>query len=175
MTRNTSSHLHTLSAGSDGSKAIVDLAGSVEERQGRLLAAGFEILPLDEANGGLYELALEGTFEDRVVFRLEGWNDPIGGGRYFECSIDEDGDAVALGEPVEVVVEGVTRPKARRSTKTLVDVATVSGEGDRTGKSSGKAEDPERGKAEDLETRTGSGSSGEAARLLVELEDLELS
>lgn len=158
-------------------KAVVELAGSVEERQSRILAAGFDAVPVGEANGGFYDLALEGTFPDRVVFRLEGWDDPVGGGRYFEVPIEAEDPELVLGEAVEVVVEGVTRPKARlaRSAKGLVDVATVTA-GEKTGKPEDKVEDPEGGKAEDPTTRTGTGSStGEAARLLLELDDLELS
>jgi HK97 family phage prohead protease len=177
LTRSTVGHLHTLSTGADGAKAVVDLAGSVEERQARLIAAGFDVIDVDQANGGLYELALEGTFDDRVVFRLEGWNDPVGGGRFFECAIVSDADPVELGDPVEVAVEGVTRPKAalRRSTKAKVAVATVVDDGDGSGKSTGNREDRESGNREDLKTRTGEGSStGEATRLLLELDELEL-
>lgn len=103
-----------LKATAGGAKAVVALAGSVEERLERIFRAGIDTLPLDQANGGFYDLALEGTFDDRVVFRLEGWDDPYGEGIFFECSIEsEDGDEVVLGEPVEVVVEGTVRPKAR--------------------------------------------------------------
>lgn len=110
----------------DGSKAVVALAGSVEERLERIYRAGIDALPLDDAHGGFFALHLEGTFDDRVVFLLEGWDDPMNEGIFYECSIEsEDGDAVVLGEPVEVVVEGAVRPKSRA--KALRSAVVVKG------------------------------------------------
>lgn len=180
MTRNTSAHLHTLSTDPDGSKAFVTLAGSVEERQEAIYRSALEELPLEQANGGFYALYLEATFDDRAVFMLEGWNDPPGEGIYFEADVVDGDDGPAVANVREVEIEATTRPKARakelRSTKTRGTVGSVKSDGDRSGKSEGKgqgsAEDPE-----DRKTRTGSesGTRGEASRLLLELDELELT
>jgi HK97 family phage prohead protease len=190
LTRNTTGHLHALSGEAGGAKAVVALAGSVEERLGRIQAAAVDALDaagaLDAADGGVYDVAAEGTFDDRVVYRVEGWNDPIGGGRFYELSIEaETDDEVALGEPVEVVLEATTRPKSIShewssgvlSAAKALRSGTVRDDGNHEGKSDGKAEDRSGGKAEDRKTRTGTetGSTGEASRLLLELDDLELA
>lgn len=184
MTRNTSAHLHTLSTGADGAKAVVELAGSLEARQAEIFAAAVESIPTDGAAGGLYEVALEATFDDHAVFRVEGWDDPIGGGSFFEVSIADGDDGLEVGAPVEVVIEGTTRPKSSGPALVLVDRArsavknalgaTVSA--DDEGKRDGKAEDLHGGKAEDPSSRTGAGTkSADAVRVELDALELELS
>lgn len=177
LTRNTAGHLNTLSTEADGAKAVVALAGSIEERQDALHAAGMDAIDLSAAAGGFYDLALEGTFEDRVVFRLEGWDDPYGGGVFYECAIESEGaEGVVLGDPVEVVVEGVTRPKSRMKRENARGSA-LKAEMLRTlgaaGKAKDKDEEPSGAKSEDPESRTG--STGEALRALVEIDELDLT
>lgn len=195
-TRNTVAHLNFLSAPAAGTKAVVSLTGSLEERLADVLAAGFEQLGpagiLDAADGGFYELATEGTFPDRVIFRVEGWNDPLGGGRFYECSIEDVDGELVLGEAAEVDLEAVVVPKARTSRKAADATdeqrarkgspeapegrGTVTADGNVTGKSEAKSQGVT---AEELEERSDedrvvAGSTGEAARALLDLDVLEL-
>lgn len=100
------------------SKAVVQLAGTIEALQGEL-ARQAQAWAADEYGQNLYAVALEGTFTDRAVFYVELWDDPVGGGRYFEAEYSVDGDTVELADLVPVDIVAETRPKAapRRGVK----------------------------------------------------------
>lgn len=184
MTQTARAHLHTLSTGADGTKAVVTLTGSAEERQDAIYRAAVGALQGVEANGGIYAIYLEATFPERAVFLVEGWNDPPFEGRFYEVTVTDGEDGVEVGDPVEVVVEASVRPKARRKTldaviigrdgssPSIVKSDTVDGE-EHDLETKGNPEDPERGNGEDLEA-SGSGSTGEAARALLDAELIEL-
>jgi HK97 family phage prohead protease len=195
LTRSTVGHLNTLSAPADGQKANVNVAGSVEIVLNSIFDAALEWASTNNVGaGGLYDVQLEATFPAespaRAVFRVEGWDDPLGGGEYFEARFvaGDGGDLVVDGDPTPVVIEGVVSPKARRkaisrivnsdgSPATTIKSHTVDGRDDdrRTSKGKGQAagggEEPE-----DPEAGSGSESgTGEASRALLELDLLELA
>lgn len=159
----------------DGQKAMVTLGGSMEQRQEAIMRALWQ---LDRqtlngmANGGLYWPYLEATFDDRAVFLFEGWDDPAYEGRYwqFPVTIADDG-GVTLGEPVEVTIQGVVSPKARR--KELAAGARRDGHAHDHVKADGNPEEPT-ANGDDLTSRNGSAGTGEAQRVLVELDLLQL-
>jgi HK97 family phage prohead protease len=97
-------------------KAIVTpLAGSAEERQEAVLAGALEWARANNVGaGGLYDVHLEATFPDRVVFRVEGWDDPYGGGTFWEAPLAGS----TLGEPYPVEIEATTRRLSSRSVLT---------------------------------------------------------
>lgn len=198
LTRNTVAHLNYLSTGADGEKAVVALAGSIEETGDRFFAVALDYaLDQDLGNGGFYELHREGTYpeEGRAVYCVEGWRDPWGEGALFEFrfAADDDGDLV-VESITEVELEATLRPKRVDPRAAAVKAARLKARGDgspdspegrgtvraenETGKSEGKgqgdsADDPEDRSDED---RVGT-STGEAARaaLEVELAELELT
>lgn len=102
----------------DASKAWVSIGGSIEERLEAVYAAAVGwAREGDVGAGGFYAAYLEATFEDRVLVLVEGWDDPVGEGIYFELaySIDDDGE-VELGEAraVELEVELVAKSRAMK-------------------------------------------------------------
>jgi HK97 family phage prohead protease len=117
LTRNTVGHLNLLSAEADGSKAVVTLAGSLEETLGRFFrVAGDYAAAENLGNGGFYALHPEGTYPDdsRAVYTVEGWNDPWGEGAFFEFRFTEDEDGELVVESaIEVEIQATTRPKSR--------------------------------------------------------------
>ena len=171
LTKPTNPHINQLANETAETKAFVTLAGSVEERQEEIYRSVLELgRDLDGmCNGGLYAVYLEATFDDRAIVLIEGWDDPPGEGRYWQFPIDgaEEG-ALALGEPVEVFIQGVATPKARR--KALRRQADSPQD---HVKSDGNPEDPQ-GNGEDHATKNGSAGTGERARLLVELDALSI-
>lgn len=190
LTRNTVGHLNLMSSDDHGTKAVVTVTGSVEEVQRRLYEAAFEwALENNIGDGGFYTVHLEATFPDemRAVFLVEGWNDPVGEGTYYQATFaDVDGALAPTEEPVEVAIEGVVTPKARAkahhrnisttdgSSAAAKTAATVEDDG-HDHKRKGKAEDPSGGKAEDHEA-SGSGSgTGEPERALLEIDVLDLT
>lgn len=107
-------HIQRLSDNTDHGLKSVTWAGSIEERQGQIseLATAWA-MDNDIGDGGFYAVHLEATFTDKTIFMVEGWNDPWGEGQHFEASVIENEDGtISIGEPVEVVVEQSTRPKA---------------------------------------------------------------
>lgn len=171
LTKPTNPHINQLSTEADRSKAYVTLEGSYEARQEAIYRSILSLGPALEqmANGGFYAAYIEATYEDRVVALIEGWDDPMFEGRYWQFPVTtDDADNVTLGEAVEVAVQGVATPKARR--KALRRLADDPHD---HVKSDGNPEDPQ-GNGEDLSTRNGSAGSGEASRALVELEALSI-
>lgn len=186
LTRNTIGH--NLNADEPtGTKAYVTLTGSVEEQQEAVYSAAYDWASGEDiGNGGFYHAYLEATFDARVVLLVEGWADPCGEGAYWELDYTRAADGtVTVENPREVALETTTVAKARAmkhharpgSATAAKTAGTVPGQSD-PGKSKGKAE-ARKGKAEDLEARTGSGEDGDAedhaSALLLELEVLELS
>ncbi len=165
------------SAGAGGTKAIVTLDGSMEQRQESILR---EIYAIDRqtldsmANGGLYAPWLEATYDDRAIVLMEGWDDPAFEGRYWQFPVTVDADGtVSLGDPVEVTVSGTVTPKARA--KALKASARPTLNGRDSVKTGGNPEDPGRGNGEDHGEHASATGTGEANRLLLELDLLELS
>lgn len=117
LTRNTVGHLNLLSADADGAKAIVTLAGSIEESlEAHFRTAQQYAYENDLGNGGFYALHPEGTYpaEQRAVYTVEGWDDPWGAGALFEFhfATDDAGDLV-VESIEEVELEATLRPKSR--------------------------------------------------------------
>jgi HK97 family phage prohead protease len=177
--------LDAIEAGGDpyGEKATVQLAGTIEALQGELTRQA-QAWAGDEYGQNLYAVALEGTFTDRAVFYVELWDDPVGGGRYFEAEYSVEGDTVELGEltPVDIVAE--TRPKAapRRGAKegrrnATADAARLQSIHDLTRELGAECEtadeEPEGEADDDDETGTESRSAA-AIRTSLDIELLEL-
>lgn len=129
------------------SKAFVTLAGTLERLQEALRVAA-QAWAVDTYADNLYAVELEGTFTDRVVFYVELWDDPVGGGRYFEAEYSAEGDAVTFGEPAPVAIEASTVPKSRRGVKVgarnaTADLARIQGIHDLTRELGAACEDPD--------------------------------
>lgn len=163
------------SADAGAAKAIVTLDGSMEQRQESIYRAiwALDRQQLDSmANGGLYDAYLEATYDDRVVVLLEGWEDPIFEGRYWQFPLTAEADGtVSLGDPVEVTVSGTVTPKARAKALKAFAKQSIGRDGVKSG---GNPEDPGRGNGEDHGDASATGT-GEANRLLLELDLFELS
>lgn len=107
-----------------GEKAHVEVTfeGSIEETLDEIRAAGEAwAIDLDAGNGGFYFLHSEATFPDdlRAIVCVEGWDDPIGEGIFYELTFgrDEEGGALSVVEAseIEVTVELSTKSaRARR-------------------------------------------------------------
>jgi hypothetical protein len=175
-------HISRLSNTGDAELKRVQFTGSLEERQGVLheLVQGWAA-DNNVGNGGFYYCYLSATFDDRVVFLVEGWNDPVGEGAYFEAafSTNEDG-SIALSTPVEVVVEQVITPKNRlKDFDSLVarkQAATLKRQDDEEGTGTGNGEagsgNPETNPETESETDK---TDGELERVRLEADALELS
>jgi HK97 family phage prohead protease len=193
LTRSTLAHVSTLSAGPGGAKALVQLAGSLEEE----LASwhepayrwGYENAPLVIDRGGLYDVCVEATYPDdgRAIVRLEGWDDPYGEGRFFELTFADGDDGEHVVDAfVEVALEVSVTPKARaKAARGIVNAdgspvkpmkaGTVDRIGEAPANVDGNPEDPARGNGEDPKGRSGESSgNGGPARALLELDVLEL-
>lgn len=182
LTRNTLGHLNLLSTDPDGAKAYVRLPGSIEETLETYFRAAVDhAVEQDMGRGGFYALHPEGTYpgEQRAVYTVEGWDDPIGAGALFEFRFAEQDGEVVVDEIVELELEASVRRKARKAARIVAaDASSATPIGTRTvkavtAKSEGNPEEPATANGEDSATR--SGSTGEPARVLVELEALELS
>ena len=100
-------------------KAFVALDGSLELLAEKVERAATE-WAVDAFGGDVWAVYSEATFSDAVVFYVEMWDDPYGGGRYFEASYTVTGDDVELGEPAAVTIRAVVekgRPTSRRGRK----------------------------------------------------------
>lgn len=61
---------------------------------------------LDRYAENLYTVAVEGTYSDgRVLFYVELWDEPVGGGSYYEATFEVDGETVEIGEWAAVELE----------------------------------------------------------------------
>jgi len=146
----------------------VSFEGSIEDELEAIFAAGMEwARGLDVGEGGFYALHQEATYpaELRAIVLVEGWDDPIGEGVFYELTLErDDAGELSVGEAAELEIAVEVTPKARslkhRSAGRKIEL-------DPAGKSKGKAQ------AEDPGTRTTSGD--EAIRLDLEIADLELS
>lgn len=187
LTRNTAAHNATSSdPGGEKARVPVTFEGAIEAELEAIYAAGVTwARGLDVGNGGFYFLHAEATYpaELRAIVLVEGWDDPIGEGIFYELTFERDDDgelavkeAAELEIAVEVARKGRSWKHRGRSPLAVKDRATVSDEPD-TGKAKSKVEDPVEGKAEDSETRTGSGEADgrDPAVVLLELAELELS
>ncbi len=134
LTRNTMGHLNLLAGDPDGTKAIVDLPGSIEETLDAHYRAAWDLAAEQGLGlGGFYALHGEATYpeEQRGVYLVEGWDDPWGEGAYFEFHFATDDElGLVATEAVEVVIEGVVTPKSRER-KTVQDLAERKVRGDR--------------------------------------------
>lgn len=172
LTRNTVAHNTNAADGTETKAQVpVSFEGSIEDELEAIFEAGLTwARGLDVGEGGFYALHQEATYPDelRAIVLVEGWEDPIGEGVFYELTYErgEEGElSVADASELEVAVD--VRPKARTlKHRSRPKLSTE-------GKSKGKAEDPVAGKAEDPEARTGTGD--EALRLELETFDLEMS
>lgn len=138
-------------------KALTEVSfpGSYEER----IEAVFEAAMAwaqggDVGNGGFYMLHPVATYDDRAIVMVEGWNDPIGRGTPYLVPYQVAGDAVTLGEPAEVTVEGAVHLKGQAQGATVAPSPTAKGKGV-------PPEDP----------RSAAGpNSGEASRALLDID-----
>lgn len=138
------------------------LEGSVEERQAKISEA------IAAAHGGEDTWTwIVATYPEKVVFSVETLQQAT---EYYEASYTVDGDTVTLGERVPVQINATVVRKARPSkagrvlsktneekianARELLDevLSAVSSE-DEAGKASGKADEPERVKAEGRDPR----------------------
>jgi len=171
-----------------GAKARVnvDFEGSVEAEVEALYDAAFEhFRELDSGDGGFYYLHQEATYptEDRAIVLVEGWNDPIGEGIFYEVSFERGDDGtvtVADAAEIEVTVEVSRKARVRknrvRSAIVGKDRGTVAAESN-TGKATANAEEPGRANAEEPGAETGSEDASGYDTVLAELDlaEAELS
>lgn len=176
LTRNTVGH-NAQSADAEGAKASVsiDFAGSVEDTLEGVYTAALEwARGIDAGNGGFYCVYLEATYptENRAIVLVEGWDDPVGEGIFYEVNFAqaEDG-SFSIEDPHEIEVAVEIIRKARSMKHRNRPGSSIAGEkagnvrDTPTGKSEGKAEDPLEGKAEDSKTMTAKGSDPTIAML----------
>lgn len=172
-------HVNRLSSdGPDGTKAVVSLTGSVEERQSSIFGlADAWAQDNNVGNGGYYATHLEATFDDHVVFCVEGWNDPWGQGEYFQASVEgnEDG-TLSLGDPEAVNIEAVVVPKSRfvNAASKMALKATIRGDDETKSKSEAKAEAIGNAEGDQTGDESKSAKSGEAELLRIQA-DLALT
>lgn len=96
-------------------KAQVQLSGSIEVLQDRILSAVSTWAEDFFQAADIYWIYLEATYVDHVIFYVELWDDPPGAGRYFSVGYTADGDSIELvDEPAVVEIVGSVEPKARR-------------------------------------------------------------
>lgn len=119
LTRNTAAH-NALGSGADGEKAHVPISfeGAVEQELEAIYAAGVTwARGLDVGNGGFYFLHAEATYpaELRSIVLVEGWDDPIGEGIFYELTLErgDDGELVVKeAAELEVTVEVAAKARA---------------------------------------------------------------
>lgn len=137
-----------------GEKASVSVtfAGSAEETLNEIRAAAVAWAEdLDAGNGGFYYLHSEATYpaELRAIVLIEGWDDPIGEGIFYELTMEraEDGtlsvkDAAEIEITVDVAKKSRDRIRKAWSAISAKTRATVTGD-DHHGKGDGNGDDPE--------------------------------
>lgn len=161
-------------------KVYAPLAGSVEQLQQELREA---VRAWAADQGEDHFAYIEATFDDTVVFTLEGPD----GSSHWQAAYTTEGDTVTLADPAEVELEATVRAASRGAkagrvlssknetklrqasdliTEVLSAVETTSDEEE--AKSAAKDEDPFGGKSEERETRSPSD-----VRLLAEIDVLD--
>jgi HK97 family phage prohead protease len=173
-TQGAVAHIDRLNSEPDKAKAFVSLTGSLEERQATIFAMA-EGWARDNnvGNGGFWGIQLEATFPDRAVFRVEGFDDPWGGGDYYEAAITDNADGtLGLAEPLQIQIVATTVPKS--IVKAFSGGILTSNDNEKA-KSPGKVEEPQTAKTDD-QTTSKSESEGmkhaAAARARMQLLDL---
>jgi HK97 family phage prohead protease len=112
-------------------KAQVTLDGSYEQLHEQLDDAVRD-WALVNVGGDIYTAGLEASYADYVIIYVELWSEPWGGGTYYRADYTLGADGPELGEPTEVVVTGVTRPKSvPHATSALKTAAAGTKEGRR--------------------------------------------
>jgi HK97 family phage prohead protease len=163
-------------------RVSVTFEGSIEEELEELYSAAVGwATDLDVGTGGFYFLHSEATYpaELRSIVLVEGWEDPVGEGIFYELTFEraEDG-SLAVKEAAEIEVSVELSRKARawkhRGRSPLAEKSRATVTTEPTGKGTGNPEDPERGNGEDPDSRTGSETSDGGDPALVDLELLEL-
>lgn len=89
-------------------------AGTIESFLGEVRAALIEEAA-DRFAANLYEVAVEGTYADgRVLFYVELWDEPYGGGTFYESTfeVSEDGDRITVGDWLAVDLEVQPVPRS---------------------------------------------------------------
>ena len=182
LTRNTVAHNLNAAEGETKARVPVTFEGSIELELEELYSAAVAwATDLDVGEGGFYFLHAEATYpaELRSIVLVEGWEDPVGEGIFFELTFEraEDG-SLAVKEAAEIEVSVELSRKARawkhRGRSPLAEKSRATVTTEPTGKGTGNPEDPERGNGEDLDSRTGSETSDGGDPALVDLELLEL-
>lgn len=106
-----------------GEKARVSVTfeGSIEEELEAIYVAGRDwAVELDAGNGGFYWLHQEATYpaELRAIVLVEGWDDPIGEGIFYELTFERDEEtgelSVADAAEIEVAVEVSRKARAMK-------------------------------------------------------------
>lgn len=180
-TRTAVAHLNTLSDDTGHGMKTASFVGSVEVRQEAIFELGRSwAMENDIGNGGYYCTYLVATFDDRAIFLVEGWSDPIGEGRYFEAAVTTNDDGTySMGEPEEVVVETTVVPKlrnltpsAKKTARNAKEAATIAND-EEEGTGSGNGEtgngNPETSPETESESEEDE-DDGEAERMRLEAE-----
>ena len=168
-------------------RVSVTFEGSVEEELEAIYVAGRDwAVDLDAGNGGFYWLHQVATYpaELRAIVLVEGWDDPIGEGIFYELTFerDEESGELSVAEAVEIEVAVEVSRKARAMKHRARSATPGKGRGTvalepHTGKSDDNGEEPEGANPEDPTTRTGAGEEDDDvddAEILDELALAEL-
>lgn len=164
-----------------GEKAFVpiDFDGSVEAKLDQVRSSAEAwALELDLGDGGFYALHLEATYleEGKAIVLVEGWNDPVGMGVFYEVDVvaDDETGELSIENPREVEVSVTVGAKAARrhqdadrGEKARRRGSALAGDEGATVRADGKSSSPGE------PSSTGPGGSS-AARTRLELDLLEL-
>jgi HK97 family phage prohead protease len=178
-----------------GEKAIVEVAGSLEEHRGRV-ARATSSWAREQVGDDLYWTHVEATFEQEAIVYTETWDDPLDGGTYWRIpyTLGSDG-TVELGDPQEVELAATVAPKARPAgvkegrrnseadearIQSLHDTAVDLGADCGTSTSSDQEEDDEAKSRANPEAGNGKGEepvtrSPSDVRLRTEIDELDLA
>lgn len=76
----------------------------------------------------LYNVAVEGTYSDgRVLFYVELWDEPVGGGTFYEATFSTEGDEIEVGDWTAVDLEVQAVPRASNGENAALVAGTKTG------------------------------------------------
>ncbi|MCK9928796.1 HK97 family phage prohead protease [Frankia sp. Mgl5] len=114
------------SRGGRGAKATVRIEGSAEQHL-EAIGGAVRAWAAEYRVDDVYAAYVEATFDDHVIAYVESWDEPYGGGTYYDIPYTAGANGVELGEPTAVAIVGAVQPKAHRRAAKLRQVGTKAG------------------------------------------------